>query len=106
MILVVALVGIMVTMGLALTRAALGPTTFDRILGLNMFGTKTVLLISVISFYTGRTDFLDLGLVYALINFIGTIAILKFFRYRALGDFVEIPSEADQPEARRPGEGG
>jgi multicomponent Na+:H+ antiporter subunit F len=82
---VVALLGIMVTMGLALTRAALGPTTFDRILALNMFGTKTVLLIAVISFFTGRPDFVDLALVYALINFIGVIAVLKFSRHGHFG---------------------
>jgi multicomponent Na+:H+ antiporter subunit F len=86
MSLTVALLGILVTMGLALTRAALGPTTFDRILALNMFGTKTVLLIAVISFFTGRPDFLDLGLVYALINFIGVIAVLKFAKHGHFGE--------------------
>jgi multicomponent Na+:H+ antiporter subunit F len=45
-----------------------------------MFGTKTVLLIAVIGFLTGRPDFLDLALVYALINFIGVIAMLRFSR--------------------------
>ena len=83
--LVATMVAILVTMGLALARAALGPTVFDRILALNMFGTKTVLLIAVIGFLTGRPSFLDLALVYALINFIGTLAVLKFFRYRDLG---------------------
>ena len=76
----VTMVAILVTMGLALTRAALGPTVFDRILAVNMFGTKTVLLIAVIGFLTGRPDFLDLALVYALINFIGVIAMLRFSR--------------------------
>jgi len=80
MILEVTLVAVMVTMGLALLRAKLGPTVFDRILALNMFGTKTVLLIAVISFYTGRPDFLDLALVYALINFVGVIAVLRYSR--------------------------
>jgi len=82
----VALVAILVTMGLALARAALGPTVFDRILALNMFGTKTVLLIAVIGFITGRPDFLDLGLVYALLNFIGVIAVLRFFRFGHFAD--------------------
>ena len=53
----VAVAAIVVTMGLALTRAALGPTVFDRILALNMFGTKTVLLISVFGFLNRRPDF-------------------------------------------------
>lgn len=72
---------ILMTMGLALFRATAGPTVFDRILAVNMFGTKTVLLIAVLGYLTGRPDFLDLALVYALINFIGTIAVLKYFHY-------------------------
>ena len=83
---VAAMAAILVTMGLALSRAASGPTVFDRILALNMFGTKTVLLISVIGFLTGRPDFLDLALVYALMNFIGVIAVLRFFRYGHFAD--------------------
>jgi len=75
---VVASIGVLVTMALALTRALLGPTRFDRILALNMFGTKTVLLIAVLGFLAGRPEFLDLALVYALMNFIGVIAVLKF----------------------------
>jgi multicomponent Na+:H+ antiporter subunit F len=73
-----AAIAILVTMGLALARALLGPTVYDRVLAVNMFGTKTVLLLSVISFLYGRTDFLDLALAYALINFIGVLAVLKF----------------------------
>ncbi|WP_419166424.1 monovalent cation/H+ antiporter complex subunit F [Candidatus Palauibacter sp.] len=86
MILAAAVAAIIVTMGLALLRAARGPTVFDRILALNMFGTKTVLLIAVIGFVTGRPDFLDLGLVYALINFIGVIAVLRFSKYGTFAD--------------------
>jgi multicomponent Na+:H+ antiporter subunit F len=76
---------IILTMALALTRAALGPTVFDRILAINMFGTKTVLLIAVFGFLTGRPDFLDLGLLYVLLNFIGVIAVLRLFTYRHFG---------------------
>ncbi|MEM7050956.1 MAG: monovalent cation/H+ antiporter complex subunit F [Acidobacteriota bacterium] len=76
-----ALAGLVVTMVMALVRAALGPTVFDRILALNMFGTKTVLLIAVLSFASGRPDFLDLAMVYALINFIGVVAVLRFARH-------------------------
>lgn len=77
----VAMVGIVVTMLMALARAIKGPTTFDRILAANMFGTKTILLIAVSGFLTGRPDWLDLALVYALVNFAGTIAVLKFVRF-------------------------
>ncbi|MEM7480549.1 MAG: monovalent cation/H+ antiporter complex subunit F [Acidobacteriota bacterium] len=78
---IAALAGILVTMLLALVRAALGPTVFDRILAVNMFGTKTVLLIAVLAFWSGRPEFLDLSLVYALMNFIGIIAVLRFARH-------------------------
>ena len=77
---------IVVGMALALARAVIGPTIYDRILAINAHGTKTVLLIAVIGFLTGRPDFLDLALVYALINFVGTIAALKLFKYGRLGD--------------------
>jgi multicomponent Na+:H+ antiporter subunit F len=79
--LVAAAVAILATMVLAITRALLGPTVYDRILAVNMFGTKTVLIIAVIAFEGGRTDLLDIALVYALINFIGVVAVLKFFEY-------------------------
>lgn len=81
---VAAAVAILVTMALALVRALLGPTVYDRVLAVNMFGTKTVLLLSVIAFLYGRTDFLDLALAYALINFIGVLAVLKFVQDFAL----------------------
>ena len=80
-----ATLAILVTMGLALTRALLGPTIYDRVLAVNTFGTKTVLLIALLGFLTGRPDFLDISLVYALINFIGTIAVLKLLKYDDLG---------------------
>ena len=76
-----ATLGLLATMILAIARAAAGPTVFDKILAANAFGTKTVLLIAVSGFLTGRPDFLDLALVYALRNFIGTIAVLKFVRF-------------------------
>ncbi len=80
-----AVVALLITMALTLARALMGPTLFDRLLAVNSFGTKTVLLIAVYGFMTGRPDFLDIALVYALINFVGTIAVLKFFEYDDLG---------------------
>ena len=68
-------------MFLALCRSIMGPTVFDRILALNMLGTKTVLLIAVVGLWAERPDFMDLALVYALVNFACTIAVLKFARY-------------------------
>ena len=73
----VAIIAILITIGLALVRALLGPTVYDRIAAVNMVGTKTVLMIAVLAFLTGRHDLLDIALVYALINFIGVVAVLK-----------------------------
>ena len=78
-------VAIAITMALALIRAIKGPTQYDRILAVNMFGTKTVLLLAVLAFLIGRPDFLDLALAYALINFIGVLAVLEFFKIKAGG---------------------
>ena len=75
-------IAILVTMILALARALIGPSVYDRVLAVNMFGTKTVLLFSVVAFLYGRPDFLDLALAYALINFIGVLAVLQFFENR------------------------
>jgi len=75
---------ILVSMVLMLIRAIKGPTVYDRVLSVNSFGTKTVLLLGVLGFLMGRPAFLDIALLYALINFIATIAILKFLRYGVL----------------------
>jgi multicomponent Na+:H+ antiporter subunit F len=82
----VAMLGVLVTMSLALVRAILGPTVFDRVLAANMFGTKTVLLIAVSGFLFGRPEWLDLALLYALMNFIGMIALLRFTKFENLAD--------------------
>ena len=87
-----ATIGIVLALALALVRAIAGPTVYDRILAVNSFGTLTVLALSVIGFLMGRPDFLDIALVYALINFIGTIAVLKFLRY---GDFARASQAED-----------
>lgn len=78
---IAATIAVLITMALTLMRALMGPTLFDRLLAVNSFGTKTVMLIAVYGFMTGRPDFLDIALVYALINFLGTVAVLKFFEY-------------------------
>ncbi|TFG89223.1 MAG: pH regulation protein F [Hyphomicrobiales bacterium] len=87
-----ATVALLVAMALVLARALLGPTIYDRILALNSFGTKTVLIIAVYGFLSGRPDFLDISIVYALINFTGTIAVLKYFEY---GDLCAVRSRDD-----------
>lgn len=82
MMLAVAGFAILVTMALALARGILGPTAYDRVLAVNMFGTKTVLLLALVAMLFGRPDFIDLALAYALINFIGILAVLQFVQIR------------------------
>jgi len=88
---VVAEAALLVTLALALTRAFLGPTVFDRALSANAVGTVAMLLLAVLSFMGGRPEFLDLAIVYGFLNVIGTIAVLKYFRYGSLGE----PGEAE-----------
>jgi multicomponent Na+:H+ antiporter subunit F len=76
---------ILAVMAMALARAVVGPTVYDRILAVNAFGSLTVALIAVFGFLMGRPDFLDIALVYALINFIGTIAVSKYVALEHLG---------------------
>jgi len=80
---IVVSIAILLTMVLALVRALKGPSVYDRVLAVNVFGTKTVLLLSVIAFLYGRPDFLDLALAYALVNMVGILAVLNFFQNRS-----------------------
>ncbi|MDP8927688.1 MAG: monovalent cation/H+ antiporter complex subunit F [Actinomycetota bacterium] len=84
MTLFVAMVGVLATMVLALARAFLGPQLYDRILAINMFGTKTVIFVALVGFLMGRPQFLDIAVFYALVNFVGTVAVLKLSHYREL----------------------
>jgi multicomponent Na+:H+ antiporter subunit F len=76
-----AAIALLVSLALAVTRAIKGPTVFDRVLAGNMVGSLAILLLAVFGFLTGRPEFLDLGLTYGLLNMIGTLAVLKFFRH-------------------------
>lgn len=97
MMYLIASLAILVTMALALVRALMGPSVYDRVLAVNMFGTKTALLLSVVAFLYGRPDFLDLALAYALINFVGVLAVLEFFQKRATSRRAD-----DKPHVRNP----
>lgn len=94
MFLLGATAGLLAAMAMMIARAIAGPTHYDRILASNSFGTKTVLLIAVIGFMFGRPAFLDIAISYALINFVTTIAMMKFFRYRSLEAPLSRPREA------------
>lgn len=91
-----AIVAVLVALALVLTRALLGPTVFDRTQAVNTAGTLAMLLLALIGFLTGRPEFLDIAIVYGLLNVVGTIAVLKFFRYGDLGD----PGETAEREPR------
>lgn len=82
----IAMLLIVVAMALTLIRTLKGPTLYDRILAVSVHGTMTVMLIALAGFLVDRPDFLDLSLVYALLNFVGTLAALKFFKHGHLGE--------------------
>ena len=81
----IAALAVLVAMGITLIRALRGPTVYDRVLAVNSFGTLTVTVLALHGFLTERPEFLDIAMLYALINFIGTVAVLKFFEYGNLG---------------------
>ncbi|MGB8434779.1 MAG: monovalent cation/H+ antiporter complex subunit F [Burkholderiales bacterium] len=92
-----AMLALLATLVLALTRAILGPTVFDRAQAANTIGTVALLALAVLGFLTGRPDFLDLAITYGILNLVGTIAVLKFFTYGDLGD----PGEANEEDRTR-----
>jgi multicomponent Na+:H+ antiporter subunit F len=91
----VAACALLVTVALAVARAALGPSIFDRLQAANSIGTCAMLLLAVMGFLTGRPDFMDLALVYGLLNVLGTIAVLKYFRHGDLGNSGETDSVSE-----------
>ena len=78
-------VALLFVMFLTIIRALKGPTVYDRILAVNSFGTLTVAMIAVHGFLADRPEFLDIAMLYALINFIGTIAAVKYVKLNNLG---------------------
>ena len=79
-----AILAVLAALILTVARALKGPTVFDRLLAANSVGTAAILLLALFGFMTGRPEFLDIGLLYALLNVIGTLAVLKFFRHGSL----------------------
>jgi multicomponent Na+:H+ antiporter subunit F len=80
---------LLVALALATVRAIKGPTVFDRALAGNTIGSLAILLLAVFGFLTGRPEFLDVALTYGLLNLIGTLAVLKFFRHGDLAHDAE-----------------
>ena len=81
----VAILAVLAALALAVVRALAGPTAFDRLLAVNSIGTSAIMLLALFGFLTDRPEFLDIGITYVLLNMIGTLAVLKFFRYGSLG---------------------
>jgi multicomponent Na+:H+ antiporter subunit F len=85
-VLVIATLAVLATMALALIRALLGPSVYDRIVAVNVFGTKTVLVVALITYISGHADLIDVALVYALINFIAIVTVLKLVKMGNLAE--------------------
>jgi multicomponent Na+:H+ antiporter subunit F len=83
--LIAGMIAALVALGLMLARALAGPTVFDRLLAASSIGNAAIVVLALFGFLSGRPAFLDIGLTYALLNVIGTLAVLKFIRYGALG---------------------
>lgn len=79
------MIAILAALALMLVRALRGPTVFDRLVAANSIGNAAIVILAVLGFLTGRPEFLDIGLTYALLNAVGVFAVLKFFRYGDLG---------------------
>ena len=95
---------LILAMFLMLVRLFAGPTLYDRVLAVNSFGTKTVLFLVVFSIFVGRADGIDIALLYALVNFIAIIAILKFFRYDSFHTNLSKASQWDPSNKKGQGE--
>jgi len=95
MMFAVAIVAVLIALALAVARTLMGPTAFDRLLAANNIGTSAIMLLALFGFMTKRPEFLDIGITYVLLNMIGTLAVLKFFRYGALGHAQNVKRDGD-----------
>ncbi|MEM9043067.1 MAG: monovalent cation/H+ antiporter complex subunit F [Pseudomonadota bacterium] len=90
------IIAVLAALALAVARVLSGPTAFDRLLAANVIGNGAILILALFGFLTGRPEFLDIGITYSLLNVIGLLAVLKFFRYGALGYAQETKGDEDQ----------
>ena len=77
---------------LVVVRVLRGPTLFDRVLAANSVGSLATIFLAVLGFLNGRPEWLDIAITYGVLNLIGTLAILKFFRH---GDLAHDAGEDD-----------
>lgn len=78
------LLAVLAAMIMALVRAFRGPGRYNRILAINVFGAKTILLVALAGFLFGPPGSLDIAILYALMNFIAIVAVLRLTHYREL----------------------
>ena len=95
---VAGIAALLVALVLMVVRALRGPTTFDRLVASNAVATAVILLVALYGFFIERPEFLDIALLYALLNAVGTFAVLKFWRHGSLGH----AGEDDEEEAKAP----
>lgn len=86
----VAAIAILFALAMSIVRAIRGPSVFDRLLAGNIIGTLSILLLAVLGFLAERPAFLDVGLTYGVLNLIGFLAVLKFFRHGDLAYDAEV----------------
>lgn len=97
MVFTIAIAILMLSMVLVMIRGVMGPTVHDRILATNAFGSNTVIMIILLAFASDDLTYIDVALVYALVNFVTTIGILKYFKY---GRF-DVDSAMEEDAAQR-----
>lgn len=85
----IAAIALLIALALVIGRALAGPTVFDKLLAGNTVGSLAVLLLAVMGFLNGRPEWLDIAITYGILNLIGTLAVLKFFRHGDLAQDVE-----------------
>jgi multicomponent Na+:H+ antiporter subunit F len=84
--LLVLLAALVVAMLLPFYRVVRGPTIFDRMIGVGVIGTSTVILLCLVGFIVGRVDmFVDIAIAYAMLNFTGGIVVAKYLDTSAGG---------------------
>ena len=78
-VLLACMIALGISILIALIRVILGPTAFDRVLAVNSIGTIVIIGVVVHGFIMERPEFVDIAILYAILNFIGTFAVLKLF---------------------------
>ena len=82
----VLIVGLLLCCALCLYRIAMGPTAPDRMVAIDILGTVVVGFVAILTALTGLEYLLDVALVWALVSFVGTLALAKYLVGRRLNE--------------------